>query len=120
MQRSTRQSGGVPQGTRSCRQGATQNHAAVLAGPASVVADAGPYGSRRLGIPTHEDLPRRGDMSVFDRHGIGRHRGRRRLTAGLAVVSATAAVIVLGAGPALAVHDEAFQLDGDVSAATTT
>src|SRR5215813_11219905 len=64
--------------------------------------------------------PRRGNMSVFDRHGTGRRRRRRWLTGGLAVVSATAAVIVLGAGPALAVHDEDFQLDGDVLASTTT
>jgi len=59
-------------------------------------------------------------MSVSDTHRTGWHRRRRWLTAGLAVVSSTAAVIVLGAGPALAVHDEAFQLDGDVSHLTTT
>ena len=59
-------------------------------------------------------------MSVFDRHGTGSHRRRRWLTAGLAVVSATAAVLALGAAPALAVHDEDFQLDGDVLASTTT
>lgn len=59
-------------------------------------------------------------MSVSDTHRTGRHRGRRWLTAGLAVATSTAAVIALGAAPALAVHDETFQLDGDVSAATTT
>jgi hypothetical protein len=61
-----------------------------------------------------------GIMSVSDTHRTGTHRRRRFLTAGLAVVASTVTVIALAVGPALAVHDEAFQLDGDVSHATTT
>src|SRR5215475_15702720 len=58
--------------------------------------------------------PRRGNMSVSDTHGTGRHRRRRWLIAGLAVVSSTAAVIALAVAPALAVHDTgAFELDGN-------
>jgi len=53
-------------------------------------------------------------MSVSDTHGSSRRRRRRLLTAGLAVVSSTAAVIALAVVPALAVHDSgAFQLDGN-------
>jgi hypothetical protein len=55
-------------------------------------------------------------MSVFDRHGTGSHRGRRWLTAGLAVASSTAAVIALSVVPALAVHDTgSFELDGNAT-----
>jgi len=50
----------------------------------------------------------------------GARRRRRWLTGGLAVVGSTVAVVALTAAPAFAVHDLAFQLDGDVSAATTT
>src|SRR5215510_13930652 len=50
-------------------------------------------------------------MSVSD---TGARRRRRWLTAGLAVVSSTAAVIALAVAPALAVHDTgAFELDGN-------
>ena len=52
--------------------------------------------------------------------GAGARRRRRWLTGGLAVVGSTVVVIALSAAPAFAVHDEAFQLDGDVSAATQT
>jgi hypothetical protein len=53
-------------------------------------------------------------MTVLDMHGSGPRRRRRWLTAGLAVVSSTAAVLALGVGPALAVHDTgAFELDGN-------
>src|SRR5215471_2542090 len=53
-------------------------------------------------------------MSVSDTQRTGTHRRRRLLTAGLAVVSSTAAVIALAVVPALAVHDAgAFQLDGN-------
>ena len=50
-------------------------------------------------------------MSVSD---TGARRRRRWLTAGLAVVSSTAAVIALSVVPAFAVHDTgAFELDGN-------
>ena len=55
-------------------------------------------------------------MSVSDNHGAGRRHGRRWLTAGLAVVSSTVAVIALAAVPALAVHDTGvFELDGNAT-----
>lgn len=47
-----------------------------------------------------------------------KHRGRRGLT-GLAVLGLVAGIIG-SAGVALAVHDETFQLDGDIAASTTT
>jgi hypothetical protein len=53
-------------------------------------------------------------MSVLGMRGTGTRRRRRWLIAGLAVVSSIAAVIALGIGPALAVHDTgAFELDGN-------
>ena len=55
-------------------------------------------------------------MSVLKRHSAGMHRRRRWLTAGLAVVSSTAAVIALAVVPAFAVHDTgAFELDGNAT-----
>ena len=47
-----------------------------------------------------------------------KRRGRRPLTA-LAIISVIAGLVV-ATGTALAVHDETFQLDGDVIASTTT
>jgi hypothetical protein len=55
-------------------------------------------------------------MSVSDTHRTGTRRRRRWLTAGLAVVSSTAAVVALSVVPALAVHDTgAFELDGNAT-----
>src|SRR5690349_8478720 len=47
-------------------------------------------------------------------------RRPRRAGLVLAVLAVLAGVVSFGVGPAGAVHDDQFQLDGDVSAATTT
>ena len=66
---------------QSLSSGSDRNHAAGSRDRHRVMADAGPSGSRRLGIPVHEGLPRRSDMSVSDRcvrrllHEIGNRRG---------------------------------------------
>ena len=51
---------------------------------------------------------------------IGAPRSRRRTWLFLSTIAAALAVAVLFIPSALAVHDEAFQLDGDPFAATTT
>jgi hypothetical protein len=59
-------------------------------------------------------------MSISDTHGNGTRRRRRLLAAGLAMVGSIAAVIALGIGPALAVHDTgAFELDGNATNSAT-
>src|SRR6476660_2068054 len=55
---------------------------------------------------------------VLSRSLVKKSRGRRPL-AGLAVLTVFLGTFLI-AGIALAVHDLAFQLDGDVSASTTT
>jgi hypothetical protein len=55
---------------------------------------------------------------VLSRALYPKRRGRRPLT-GLAIVAIISGLMI-SSGTALAVHDEDFQLDGDVSSATTT
>src|SRR5215472_11417055 len=75
-----------------------------------VVADnAGPLGSRRPGISPHEDIPRRGIMSVSDMRGAGAKppgRGFLRFLRRRRTWSVLAAAVVLAIGiavPAMAV-----------------
>ena len=52
------------------------------------------------------------------RRGVGRRA--RSMAVVLTAVGCAIGMATLGVGPAFAVHDAAFQLDGDVSASTTT